>query len=427
MPGLPRPWFPGPQGFTHFHLCSFFEMTASSFSLRLPLVAACVAVSVAGLFPGSARAGVSGKNPKQPDGPGAEPWEGRSRFYFSAGWMWRETEGVDFRGGSRSQQLTLPRLWGGGHSGEPSIGSAGEYGDRFYRDGSVRMDAGTALDGTTSAWSYQDASQVSGGALHYHAEGRRRTAGSGRHFQEVDSAGFDASGGAPVIELGWERELTPAVSLGARFQWSFLDFDGSHTQSNFSAWQQGRDYAISYTDTYALGDVIPPEAPYDGAGLGFGPLIDNIPASRQGGERSAGGGGAHFFNRVHQSFEVKLHTFSLGPVVSGRMGPVSLQGGAGLALNVADWEAEQAETLYLSRNGGRARAWRRWTDRGHDTEVLPGFYLQGGVSWQVTDRIFINGFARYDWSEALEEKIGPAVFSFDPSGWSAGVLVGISF
>lgn len=400
-------------------------LSSSFFFSRRPGAAAFVLA--AALFPSSLFSGTAGGKAKAPvEGP-YDPWVGESRFYFSAGWMWRETGGADFRSGSRSQTLSLPRLFRAARTEVPLIGAPGEYGERQYLDGFVRTDAGTVFDGTTSAWSYADASQVRDGALHYHASGSRRESSGGRSSHDADDAGFDGAGGAPVIEIGWETELTPRWSAGAKFQWSFLDFDGTHTHSNFSAWQRGGEFSQAYTDTYDLRGIVPPAAPYEGAGLGFGPLIDNLPTSRHGGETATSSSTARFFNRISQSFEVKLHTLSLGPTVSWRTGPVSVQGGAGFALNLVDWEAEQEETLYVRRDNGPARVFQRWQDQRHDTEVLPGCYLQGAVSWHITPRVFVSGFGRYDWSEKLEERVGPSTFTFDPGGWSAGVLLGFSF
>jgi hypothetical protein len=124
---------------------------------------------------------------------------------------------------------------------------------------------------------------------------------------------------------------------------------------------------------------------------------------------------------------VKLNTLSLGPSLSSKCGPVSLQAGAGFALNIVDWKASQSETLYLSRDGGRPRTFHRWIEDRNDTDFLPGFYLQGGLAWQISSSWSINGFGRYDWSEELDEPVGPSTLSFDPGGWSAGVLLGWNF
>jgi hypothetical protein len=162
-----------------------------------------------------------------------KPFSSRSRFSISAGWMWRETGGVDFHSGSRAQSLALPSLFGRPLTTLPPIGSIDTFADRYYSDGAVLMDAGTPLDGSTSAWSYQHEAQVQAGSLQYHARGHRRESDAGTSALPPADQAFDGSGGVPVIELGWEKDLTSSLSIGARFQWSFLDFDGSNEQTTF--------------------------------------------------------------------------------------------------------------------------------------------------------------------------------------------------
>ena len=374
-----------------------------------------------------AAAGPSAEIPHSAPESTPDSFSSRSRFSISAGWMWRETGGVHFHSGSRAPSLALPSLFGRALTTIPPIGTTNTFTDRFYGDGTVLMDAGTPLDGSTSAWSYQHEAQAEGGALLYHAQGHRRESEATRSALPPADQAFDGSGGVPVIELGWEKDLSSSLSLGARFQWSFLDFDGSHEQTTFSAWQQSREYTIDFSDRYDLQGVVPPQAPYTGAGLGFGPVINNQPTSRNSSEYQSASGEAEFLNSLHQSFEVKLNTLSLGPSLSTKCGPVSLQAGAGFALNIVDWEASQSETLYLSRDGGRPRAFHRWIEDRNDTDFLPGFYLQGGLTWHISSSFSINGFCRYDWSEALDEPVGPSTLSFDPGGWSAGVMAGWHF
>ena len=178
-----------------------------------------------------AAAGPSAEIPHSAPESTADSFSSRSRFSISAGWMWRETGGVHFRSGARAPSLALPSLFGRALTTIPPIGTTDTFADRFYTDGTVLMDAGTPLDGSTSAWGYQQEAQAEGGALLYHAQGHRRESEATRSALPPADQAFDGSGGVPVIELGWEKDLSPRLSLGARFQWSFLDFDGSHEQT----------------------------------------------------------------------------------------------------------------------------------------------------------------------------------------------------
>lgn len=377
--------------------------------------------------PVTASAGTSPKDPLAPPVSPPSDRAGRDRFYFSAGWSWRETGGVDVRARSRAPLQPLPSLFPASGSAVPPVGAADSFADRLYADGRVSIDGGTLSDGTTSAWGYEHDSQVQDDALRYHASGRRWESESDTRDLEAIDSFVDGSGGAPVVEFGWEHSLSHAFALGAQLQWSFLDVEGSLDESRDVAWQSRRDFALDFADTFDLQGVVPPEAPYQGSGAGFGPLLDNRPADRQVRDRAAGGARVRFFSRLEQDIDIRLHTVSVGPTVRGRFGPLSGFGGLGLALNLIDWEASQSESLAYSRDGGSGRLVRAWSDRRQGTDLRPGFYVQGGLSWAVTPSLRLTAFGRRDWSDSLDESVGLSSFSFDPGGWSGGVLLGWSF
>ncbi len=133
--------------------------------------------------------------------------------------------------------------------------------------------------------------------------------------------------------------MNPVGSLGLQAQWSLLGIDGSHRGRNVSATRTARDYRVNFTDRYALQGIILPSAPYQGSGSGNGPLLDNLPGSRSRTEILIGEDRVDLFNDVRESLEVDLNTVSIGPSVSARLGPVSLQAAAGLALSIASWDA----------------------------------------------------------------------------------------
>ncbi|RYD25000.1 MAG: hypothetical protein EOP86_27895, partial [Verrucomicrobiaceae bacterium] len=135
------------------------------------------------LLAGSVTAGESGKRPLSTatalDSGQAQPLS-RNHFQISGGWMWRQVGDVRFVSGSRSGSAALPSLFGPSRLSDPPIGDARTYGDRRYADGYVGVDGGTANDGATSLWGYENASQVAGGAVSYHAQGSREAVGGGR-------------------------------------------------------------------------------------------------------------------------------------------------------------------------------------------------------------------------------------------------------
>jgi hypothetical protein len=98
-----------------------------------------------------------------------------------------------------------------------------------------------------------------------------------------------------------------------------------------------------------------------------------------------------------------------------------VQASAGLTVNVASWDAEQSETLLVSRDGGPAVAQNQWNDHGDDTDVLAGCFLQAGVSRELTESWRVSAFGRYDWVDEVDFRVGPSTGSADLSGWSLGL------
>jgi hypothetical protein len=137
----------------------------------------------------------------------------------------------------------------------PSTGPA----DRFYDDGYVRPDSGTA-PGLTWFWGYENNSQVPGdNTIQYHSSSSPGTGSSD------DNDGNPQQG----IELSYDRYLgkvgkRASWGLGAAFNYNNVTIEDDSPV--VSSVQQ-------LTDTYGLGGVIPPEAPYNGTFAGPGPLI----------------------------------------------------------------------------------------------------------------------------------------------------------
>lgn len=357
----------------------------------------------------------------------------KSHFRLSAGAAQRSIGGIEFETGSRSGHENLPFPSSALRGFRSRAGSAASYADRQYEDGYVNQDGGTANDGGTWYWGYEKASQLSSSgspsSLSFHgpADSVERES---RSFSDRDPGSWetDADGAVPVIQLDWAYDLLPRLSVGASLQYSYLGFDGSHSLGNFSATQVRSSQAVTLTDTYDLGGIVAPAAPYHGTLEGPGAVINNRPVARSlqnGGILDASR--ITFFNHIEESLDVKLHTLAFGPTVAAKLGPVELALGSGLALNIADWEATHTETLYVRTGGGKAKVYKRWADRAADTDILPGIYLQAAATLPLTSHLSLTAFGNYDWSRALTGEVGPSQFRIDPSGWMAGGMLGWSF
>jgi hypothetical protein len=369
---------------------------------------------------------ISGKNVAHP--PAVEPAR-ESQWRISAGAIWRDIGDVRFHTGSHSQRLRLPNLVGREFRHLPTAaGPLGTIAPRNYRDGFVHTDAGTANDGFTWNWGYDESSQVQGDQLVYSlAQGSQRTVSRRSSLSDAswqDDSEFEPG---PYIEIDRLFPLSERVLVGPQFNFSFIRIDSQQAGSTFAQHQSSEQRSFQLTDRFDLDGVIPPLAPYAGTEAGPGPLINNLPSSRSLTSFHRDSRTADFFNRVDESFDLDLFTLGAGAHIEYDLDKVFIQGSAGLALNVADWEASHRETLYVSRDGGKAESYRNWTARESGTDLLLGAYVQTKVGVQLTERLSVSGFARYDWSQSLTGNVGPSSFDVGLDGLSAGVMVGFTF
>jgi hypothetical protein len=340
---------------------------------------------------------------------------------FSAGLMHRSLGGFDWNAGTHSSLSLLNIGPGSNTAGIDAIGPADAFADRTYTDGFVFRDGGTATSGgDTWYWGYNNASQVSGDSIAFH--GGNGTAATATESSSIESGTFsrDLDGNSPFVQLEWIKPLNESVSFGFQSAFSFLDTGASRSFSTFTGNKSRSDFAITYTDTYSLTGGIPPQAPYAGTLQGPGFLIPNIPANRVVSQTAAGGETASAFNSIHTDFDLKLYSLSFGPVFEYQRGPLAVQASAGLTINIADWDVNQNETLFVSRNGGAAAAQDAWRDHDSGTEVKPGFFIQAAVNRQFNDQWSLSAFGRYDVIGDFDLKAGASNGTADLSGWSVG-------
>lgn len=350
----------------------------------------------------------------------------RNYFRASAGYIYRNLGEARFHSGSRSQNYLLPQIFGGDSSRMPGIGSRGALGNRQYKDGFVFIDSTGSTDGLTWFWGYNDAAQIQGGQLTFTAPGgKERETSAFSSYSPGGSFAEDIEEGGPYVQLEYMMGLNETGSLawGPQLGFSFIDFDLSQSSTTFAAGQSFTDYDVTYTDRYDLGGIIAPLAPYQGTSDGPGPLIKNQPDSRSASYRKSDSGSVFFHNRVRESLDVEMYTFSPGISLEIRKNAIYANAAAGLAVNVVNWEAHNQETLYMTRNHGKAKPIKSWHDRASDTDILFGAYVQGTVGAQLTEKVSVSAFGRYDWNQDLHGSVGPSSFDANLSGLSAGAMV----
>ena len=136
---------------------------------------------------------------------------------------------------------------------------------------------------------------------------------------------------------------------------------------------------------------------------------------------------ADFFSNVSESLDVDLHTISIGPHFSVEWQRVRMGLSTGLAINVADWDADYREDVYVSENGGRAQLLGMYQDHKGGAKVLPGFYIETNANVRLTRRVSLFAGGRYDWAGTLRGTVGPSNFALALGGWTAMGGVTITF
>ncbi len=361
-----------------------------------------------------------GSKSPAPSPPSGGDWE----FSISAGPAYRNVGRIAIQGGYRSGGLALPSFVGADSLTTPAIGETDLPFDRQYNDGFVRQDPGTAGDGSTWNWGYDNASQVQNGELVYQATG----------FQSIrgDSLSAPATGPSPRRDL---EGIAPHLQFDARsphrigpFRVGFtagLDFvktDRSLRFSNFSAGQTRDDYRLDYEDRYDLAGVIPPLAPYQGSFGGPGPIISNLPAARAMTPVLIGTDTADFSNAVSSSIDLNALSLNLGPTLGLQRGRFDFAMSAGFTFNIYDWEARQDESLNVTTPAGTAEI-ARWSESDHGVKFRPGVYLQGQAGCALTETIGLSGFLRLDAAKSFRVGAGPTTYEVDPYGVTAGLML----
>jgi hypothetical protein len=253
----------------------------------------------------------------------------------------------------------------GGNQAGP-IGVSGA--DHIYDDGYVRVDGTGNAQGSTSFWGYNNASQ-------YNPGDRTLTFRSSSSFNltaraEVDGGaqvGLDMLYGGKLMKsgdalFGWE--------LG--FMWMPISTkDTSKLSTTFAR-------TVHVFDT---GDIVMPEAPYNGGSSGVGPTIHDI--ASPGPEETNPG-----TITGSRALDVTLYSFRLGPSMHwevNRTFAFSISGGVALGLTTSDYQFNEK---ILINGGGQA------SNRGSfgSTETVFGTYANVTLLFHTIEKadIFVG-------------------------------------
>lgn len=334
-------------------------------------------------------------------------------WHLSGGLLYRTLGKISFRRGvttvSAEGQSSPSR------SGDRAdVGSLGGYANREYDDGYVRVSAPTAGTGLTWYWGYENASQVGGGKLVFHASDGFETDFSGNETAGELVSG-DNDGFGVFVQVERELRRTGNLTYGVEINLSRAVFSISEETALASA-EDWKKYEVIIEDSYNLSGIVPPAPPYQGPSGGPGPLIVNIPSQRREIRNIVESGSYDL--AIREALDLDLTTLSLGLNVDYGSGSRHYRIAGGPTVSLAETDAMHEEIL--SSQGAIAQILQ---DRSEDVNVSVGAYIYIGVGIRITERIGMDLFGRYDWLEDISGEVGSSKFDIDPAGSSFGAAL----
>jgi hypothetical protein len=266
----------------------------------------------------------------------------------------------------------------------PAAGGAGHY-----NDGYVLVDSSGDAGGLTWNWGYQNASQVAGNNMQFHA---------------IQSGGASSVTGNPQYgaELIYQRVIgsLPALSgdWGLEVGFGFTEID---LRENLNG--------TAILDSFPLNGVVPPGAGYNGTYSGPGALLGDTPtrttAALTGYQKLSG-----------QMFSLRLGPFAEWNFTS----KLSLAASVGLTLapTTVDYDFSQTVTL----GGGT------FASSGHSsrTKLLYGPYVGAMLRYDFNEHWGVYVGARFQNLTDLNQSIGGRTARLDPGATVYGT-VGASY
>ncbi|MEO6036463.1 MAG: hypothetical protein ABIQ35_14520 [Verrucomicrobiota bacterium] len=298
----------------------------------------------------------------------ADSLENPNRFSFGPRF------GMNFKAAFHNRPAANP----GNSASDPGAATGGV--DHTYDDGYVLIDSSGNAGGVTWNWGYQNASQVAGDTMQFHA--RQANASGASNQKGTDDPQY---GG----EFTYQRVLgllpLPSARWGLEAAFGFTDLD-------LRSQQRGAGSSTLTTDTFSLNGVLPPGAGYNGTFAGPGALLGDVPT------RSVRAGTL----TTRQKLSGQVYGLRFGPFAEWNFTPeFSLSASVGLSLVPASIDYDFSESASIT--GGAISS-----TRGHSskTELLYGPY--------------VSAMLRYDFSEHWGVFIGAQFQSLNDLKQSSG-------
>lgn len=264
-----------------------------------------------------------------------------------------------------------------------------------YNDGYVLVDSSGNLGGLTTFWGYQNPSQVVGATMEFHA---------------VQASGPSTARDNPQFgaEFIYQR-VFGSLPANASGRWG-LEAGFGYTALDLR--NQRRGTVAVTTDTFPLGGVLPPAAPYNGTFLGPGALLGDTPVrtttfATQSGQHKLSG---------------DMFTFRVGPFAEWSLTPkLSLAASVGLTLAPTTVDYDFSETDTLASGVGFTT-----TGSSSKSRLLYGPYVGATLRYDFNTQWGVYVGAQFQNLTSLEQSVGSRSGRLDP-GTTVYATVGVTW
>lgn len=271
------------------------------------------------------------------------------------------------------------------HNNAPvNPGPAAGEADHTYNDGYVLVDSSGNRGDLTWNWGYQNASQVVGDTMQFHAI----------QFTTPSASAINNVTGDPQYgaELTYQRVICPLPFLSSG-RWG-LEAGFGYTDLDLRDKRSASGPATVTTDTFPLNGVLPPGAGYMGTFEGPGALLGDTPTRTTSSDTAT--------LTSHQKLSGQLFSIRLGPFAEWNFTPqLGLAASVGLALVPASVDYDFSETTTLA-GGGTFVA----SGRSSKTELLYGPYVSGVLRYDFNECWGVYVGAQFQSLTDLEQSIG---------------------
>lgn len=247
-----------------------------------------------------------------------------------------------------------------------------------YHNGFVRPDISGGGDGMTWYWGYSADSQIVGDTLNL------STALESPSDGRTSEADGDFQGG---FEVMYGRELG-RISLGKRSAPWGVEVGVTSLNTLLKTSDTFNGNVRVMTDSYSLGGILAPSAPYAGTFEGPGPVIPTTPFAQRFDDVPA-------VSEVRTQIETLLVGLKLGPFIEfpiTRRLQFNLSGGGVVLAAISDFS--YAETVSVTGLSTDALA---QSDSHSETEFVGGAYAEASFSYAITEflSVYLGGQYQY--------------------------------